>query len=88
MEKRNVKPEYIKPIMDALFKLGSATEEELLEQTFQEVQCRLFPADLIVLPNGEPRWRNQAQHMLDGLIESGAVLKENGVLRLSENQRP
>ncbi len=85
MEKRTVKPEYIKPILDALHKLGSATEEELLDQICQEVQCRLFPADLIVLPNGEPRWRNQAQNMLDGLIESGVIIKENGLLSLSEN---
>jgi len=36
------------------------------------------------LPNGEPRWRNQMQHMLDGLIESGKIKKEKGLLRLVE----
>ena len=88
MEKRTAKPEYIPPIISALTKLGKATEEELLKEIYQTIQDKLYAEDYVVLPNGEPRWRNQAQNMLDGLIESGAVSKEKGLLKLSEKPQP
>jgi len=47
------------------------------------VQDRLHPADFIMLPNGVPRWMNQMQNMLDGLIESGRIVKEYGLLKLA-----
>ena len=82
MEHRTSKPEYVGPILKTLDRLGSASEEQLLDEAFKLVQERLYPADYVMLPNGVPRWRNQMQNMLDGLIESGRVVKENGVLRL------
>ena len=88
MEKRTAKPDYIKPIIDALTKLGTTTEEELLKEIYQTIHDKLYTDDYVVLPNGEPRWRNQAQNMLDGLIETGAVSKEKGLLKLIENPRP
>jgi hypothetical protein len=82
---RTSKPEYIEPILKALGSLGEASEEKILEQAFSLIQDRLYPDDFTVLPNGEPRWRNQMQHMLDGLIESGRIEKKNGLLRLSDS---
>ncbi len=83
MERRTSKPEYIEPLLKALRYLGSATEEELIDRAFLIVRARLSQADHIILANGEPRWRYQMQHMIDGLIESGSVLKKNGLLSLS-----
>lgn len=83
--RRTSKPEYIEPLMIALDSLGEASEEKLLEQAFALIQDRLYPDDYAVLPNGEPRWRNQMQHMLDGLIESRRIEKKNGLLRLSDS---
>jgi hypothetical protein len=83
--KRTSKPEYVVPIMDALGIMGVASEDELLDKAFSLIHGRLFPDDLTLLPNGVPRWRNQMQHMLDGLIESGKIEKKNGLLRLSDS---
>ncbi|MCW4012833.1 MAG: hypothetical protein NWF07_07550 [Candidatus Bathyarchaeota archaeon] len=81
---RTTKPEYVEPLLDALKILGAASEDALLEKTYSVIQLRLYPDDFTVLPNGEPRWRNQMQHMLDGLVESGRIEKKNGLLRLVE----
>ncbi len=83
MEHRTSKPEYVEPLLKALKKLMSASEEQLLDETFLLVQDRLHPADFIMLPNGVPRWMNQMQNMLDGLIESGRIVKEYGLLKLA-----
>ena len=88
MERRTTKPEYIEPLLATLGKLGAIPEEELLNQTFQYMKDRLYPLDYIELPNREPRWRNQMQHMLDGLIETGKIHKKDGLLMLSENSPP
>ena len=87
MEKRTTKPEYIQPLLGSLKELGSATEDKLLNYAYHIVKGRLHPADHVILPNGEPRWRNQMQHMVDGLIESGYIVKIGRVLTLCENQR-
>ena len=47
------------------------------------MEDRLHSSDLVILPNGEPRWRNQAQHMLDGMIEDGYIVDKNGLMSLS-----
>ena len=85
MVRRTTKPEYVEPLMVTLDRLEVATEDELFNQTFHYMKDRMYPGDLIVLSNGEPRWRFQMQHMLDGLIEDGKILKKNGLLRLVEN---
>ena len=47
------------------------------------MEDRLRPSDRVILPNGEPGWRNQAQHMLDGMIEDGYIVDKNGLMILS-----
>ena len=81
---RTTKPEYVEPLIDTLRKLGETSETTLLEETYSVVHTLLYPDDFTVLPNGEPRWRNQMQHMIDGLIESDRIKKINGLLSLSE----
>jgi len=82
MERQTSKPEFVQPIVEALRGLGSGSEDDVLEAVFLIVKDRLCPADFVVLPNGEPRWRNQAQNMIDGLIEDGVIVKKDGLLRL------
>jgi len=86
--RRTTKPEFVEPLLVTLDMLEAATEDELLNQTFQYMKDKLYSSDLVVLPNGEPRWRYQMQHMLDGLIEYGKILKKDGMLRLGENSLP
>ena len=86
--RRTTKPEFVEPLLVTLDMLEAATEDELLNQTFQYMKDKLYSSDLVVLPNGEPRWRYQMQHMLDGLIEDGKILKKDGMLRLGENSLP
>jgi hypothetical protein len=83
MEHRTTKPEYVEPLLATLGRLGRASEEVLLDETFQSIKSSLYPADLALLPNGVPRWRNQMQNMLDGLIDSGRISKKDGVLRIA-----
>ena len=82
MERQTSKPEYLQAIVESLRGLGSDSEDNVLEAVFLIVKDRLYPADFVVLPNGEPRWRNQAQNMIDGLIEDGVIVKKDGILRL------
>ena len=81
---RTTKPEYVEPLIEALRILEESSENTLFEKTYSIINTRLYPDDFTVLPNGEPRWRNQMQHMLDGLIESGKIKKEKGLLRIVE----
>ena len=83
--RRTTKPVYVEPLVDALRLLGEASEDALLEKAYVAVYTRLYPDDFTVLPNGEPRWRNQMLHMLDGLIESGRIEKKNSLLTLSDS---
>ena len=85
MEKRTTKPEYVEPLLETLRTLKSTNEKNLLEQTYQSIKNRLYPADFVKLPNGETRWRHQMQHMLDGLIESDKILKKNGELKINDS---
>jgi hypothetical protein len=84
---RTTKPEYVEPLIETLRVLGEASEDTLLEETYSVMHTRLFPDDFTILPNGEPRWRNQMQHMLDGLIESSKIKKKKGLLSLTEPLR-
>jgi hypothetical protein len=85
MEKRTTKPEYVEPLLETLRTLKIASEKDLLAQTYELIKERLHPTDFVQLPNGEPRWLYQMQHMLDGLIESGKILKEDGVLIINDS---
>ena len=81
--RRTSKPEYDPYILNILDKLKKGTEKQVLENVYECIKDNLHPDDLVILPNGEPRWRNQAQNMIDGLIDSGYIVKENGFLKLS-----
>ena len=83
MERRTTKPEYGPYIAEALGKLGEASSDDLLAEVYTLMEDRLHPSDLIILPNGEPRWRNQAQYMLDGMIDDGYIVEKNGLMSLS-----
>ena len=83
MEKRTTKPEYGPYIAKALRKLGEALSDDLLAEVFKLIENKLHLSDHVILPNGEPRWRNQAQHMLDGMIDDGYIDEKNGLMSLS-----
>ena len=83
MERRTTKPEYGPYIVEALGKLGEASVDELLAEVYELMESRLHAADHEPLANGEPRWRNQAQHMLDGVIDDGCIIEKMGLLSLS-----
>lgn len=85
MEKRTTKPEYVEPLLETLRSLTSASEKVLLEQTYEGIKEKLHPSDFVQLPNGEFRWRYQMQHMLDGLVESGIILKKDGILKINDS---
>lgn len=84
MGKRTTKPEYAPFIVNTVRHMMESTREQILDEVFSSMEHMLHPADLEVLANNEPRWRNQVQHMLDGLIENGTVLENNGLLRIAE----
>ena len=84
MDNRTTKPEFAPFIIDTLKHLRVTNRRELFDEVFDAMKHMLHPADLVILPNSEPRWRNQAQHMLDGLIEDGVVADINGEIRLTE----
>ena len=83
MERRTTKPEYGPFIAEALGRLGEASPDKLLAKVYSLMEGRLHPADHAVLANGEPRWRNQAQHMLDGLVDDGYIIEKNGLMSVS-----
>jgi hypothetical protein len=84
MEKRTTKPEYAPFIVQTVRHLLESNREQIIVEVFSSMEHMLHPADLEVLVNDEPRWRNQVEHMLDGLIEDGVVLENNGLLRVAE----
>ena len=84
MEKRTTKPEYAPFIINTVIHLMETTRDQLITEVFNAMEHRLHPADLVMLPNNEPRWRNQVQHMLDGLIEDGKIIEIDGLLRPAE----
>jgi len=81
--RRTSKPEYGPYILRALKSRGKATMDEVLDETFCLMKPRLYPADLEELPGGAPRWRRQAENMLDGLLEDGYVAGSRGRLTLT-----
>ena len=83
MERRTAKPEYGPYIAKALGNLGEASSDHLLAEVYKLMEERFHPSDLIILPNNEPRWRNQAQHMLDGMIDDSYIVEKNGLMSLS-----
>ena len=83
MERRTTKPEYGQYIAEAFDNLGEASSDDLLAEVYTLMEDSLHPSDLIILPNGEPRWRNQAQHMLDGMIDDGYIVEKNGLMSFS-----
>ena len=82
MERRTTKPEYGPFITEALGRLGEASTDDLLAEVYALMEDRLHHADHAILANGEPRWRNQAQHMLDGMIDDGYIIEKKGLLSL------
>ena len=84
MDRRTTKPEYGPYIAEALDRLGKASTNDLLAEVYTLIEDRLHPADHAILANGEPRWRNQAQHMLDGMIDDGYIVEKMGLLSLSD----
>ena len=84
MEKRTTKPEYAPFILETVRHLLESSREQVIEEVYNSMEHRLHPADLVVLVNSEPRWRNQVEHMLDGFIEDGRVIENNGLLRVAE----
>jgi hypothetical protein len=83
MSARISKPEYGPYLLAALKAAGCASVDELMEGIFNLMSRRLHPADLETLPGGVPRWRRQAEHMLEGLIEDGYVDESRGCLSLT-----
>ena len=83
MERRTTKPEYGPYIAEALRKMGDASSADLLAEVYMLIEDVLYLSDHVILPNGEPRWRNQAQHMLDGMIDDCYIVEKNGLLSLS-----
>jgi len=83
MERRTTKPEYGPYIAEVLGNLGEASSDDLLAEVYTLMEDRLHSSDLVILPNNEPRWRNQAQHMLDGMIDDGYIVDKNGLMSLS-----
>ncbi|MBT5642893.1 hypothetical protein HOJ44_07225 [Candidatus Bathyarchaeota archaeon] len=85
MERRTTKPEYGPHIAKALGNLGEASADGLLAAVYTLIEDILYVADHETLANGEQRWRNQAQHMLDGMIDDGYIIEKNGLLSLSDS---
>ncbi len=83
MERRTTKPEYGPFIAEALGRRGEASTDDLLAEVYKLMKDVLHPADHAVLANGEPRWRNQAQHMVDGMIDGGYIVEKKGLMSLS-----
>jgi len=82
-EPRTSKPEYGPYMLRALESLGRVSVDELMEETLRLMRRRLHPADFEALPGGVPRWRRQAEHMLEGLIDEGYVADSRGCLSLT-----
>ena len=81
--RRTSKPEYGPYILRALSNKGKTSTDEVLEEAFRLMKSQLYPADLEELPGGVPRWRRQAENMLEGLLEDGYVANCRGSLTLT-----
>jgi len=87
-EPRTSKPEYAPFLLASLGRLGEATRDAVLDHTRELMEGRLHQADYALLHGGEaPRWMNQADHMLDGLVEEGFVEEKDAKMRLTKKGR-
>lgn len=83
MGDRTSKPEYVPFIIAIIKHLRYTDRDELLDEVGETMMHRLHEEDKVMLPNGVPRWRNQAEHMLDGLMDDGKIVEVNGKLTLA-----
>jgi hypothetical protein len=83
------KPEYAPHLLASLRNLGGeASRDAVLERTYTRMEGRLHPADHALLhPGAVPRGRNEAEHMLDGLVEDGYLEEDGATLRLTRRGR-
>ncbi len=83
------KPEYGPHLLASLRDLGGeASRDAVLRHTYTRMEGRLHPADNTLLYNGAvPRWRYQAEHMLDGLVEERYIEEDGMTLRLTRRGR-
>jgi hypothetical protein len=67
---------------------GEASRDAVLGRMYTRMEGRLYAADHELLYHGAvPRWRNEAEHMLDGLVEEGYVEEDGAALRLTQRGR-
>jgi hypothetical protein len=87
--KMKTKPEYAEPILRVLEKKGvTISIDSLLEAVYQYMKHELTSTDHELLYNGAvPRWRNQAQNMLDGLVEEGYIVRSGDQVTATELAR-
>ena len=83
------KPEYGPHILVSLRDLGGeASRDAVLRRTYTLMEGGLHPTDHALLHHGAvPRWRYQAEHMLDGLVEEGYIEENGSMLRLTRRGR-
>ncbi len=83
------RPEYGPHILASLRDLGGeASRDAVLVRTYTRVEGRLHPANHALLHHGVvPRWKYQAEHMLDGLVEEGYIEEDGATLRLTRRGR-
>ncbi len=81
------KPEYAYYILKVLKLYGGiATEDEVMDRVVEMMSSVLTEMDRLNLYGGKiPRWRNQADHMLEGLIEDRYITREGVMLKLVKN---
>ena len=84
------KAEYAPYLLEALHILGGETTEEvLLEKVGKMMEKILTKKDRSMLYRGSiPRWRNQALHMLEGLIEDRYIIRKGATLTLKHDLQP
>lgn len=81
------KPEYAYYILEALKIYGGiASEDEVMDKVAEMMAGVLTKMDRLNLYGGTiPRWRNQANHMLEGLIEERYITRRGVTLNLVGN---
>jgi hypothetical protein len=84
------KPEYAFYILEALRVCGGkASEDEVMDRVAGMMACVLTEKDRLNLYGDTvPRWRNQASHMLEGLIEEGYIARIGVTLNLIGKFQP
>jgi hypothetical protein len=65
---------------------GVASEDDVMDKVAEMMSGVLTEMDRLNLYGGAiPRWRNQANHMLEGLIEDRYITRRGVVLKLVGN---